>query len=306
MKKESSEKEDKLLEAVGNCLSSGDEPMSIVEACREGMEEVGSRFAAGEFYVNELICSADLFGRVMKVLGPQLSARGSGATKGRVVIGTVKGDVHDIGKDIVVAMLRCNGFEVYDLGVNIPAQQFVDKVRETGAKVVALSGLLTLAFDGMEETVQALKAAGLHPKVMIGGGMTNETAWVVRQAGLGQSTVVGIGGDIIIGCAFADLLKLFENDKQTKGVVIFGELGGTYEEQIADLMKEGGFTKPLAAFIAGNFTEQMPEGMSFGHAGALIQGEKGRPKHKMKLLKEAGAIVVGNHDELGEAIKKAI
>ncbi|MBI2232784.1 MAG: succinate--CoA ligase subunit alpha [Candidatus Aenigmarchaeota archaeon] len=159
---------------------------------------------------------------------------------------------------------------------------------------------------GLKEMVGEIYRPGEIGVISKSGGMTNETAWVVRQAGLGQSTVVGIGGDIIIGCAFADLLKLFENDRQTKGVVIFGELGGTYEEQIADLMKEGGFTKPLAAFIAGNFTEQMPEGMSFGHAGALIQGEKGRPKHKMKLLKEAGAIVVGNHDELGEAIKKAI
>ena len=166
--------EDELLEAVGICLSSGDEPMAVVEACRDGMEEVGRRFAAGEFFVNELICSADLFGRVMEILGPRLSAEGNRATKGKVVIGTVRGDVHDIGKDIVVAMLRCNGFEVYDLGVNIPAQQFVDKVRETGAKVVGLSGLLTLAFDGMEETVRALKAAGLDAKVMIGGGMTNE------------------------------------------------------------------------------------------------------------------------------------
>ncbi len=159
---------------------------------------------------------------------------------------------------------------------------------------------------GLKDMVEEIYKPGEIGVVSKSGGMTNETAWVVRQAGLGQSTVVGIGGDIIIGSTFADLLKLFEQDNQTKGVVMFGELGGTYEEQVADLIKNGEFTKPLAAFIAGNFTEQMPEGMSFGHAGALIQGEKGRPKHKMKLLKEAGAIVVGNHDELGEAIKKAI
>src|SRR3989304_1494395 len=85
--------EDELLEAVGICLSSGDEPMAIVEACRDGMEEVGRRFAAGEFFVNELICSADLFGRVMEILGPRLSAEGNRATKGKVVIGTVRGDV---------------------------------------------------------------------------------------------------------------------------------------------------------------------------------------------------------------------
>ena len=166
--------EEQLLEAVSQCLVAGDDPMAIVESCRDGMEEVGRRFAAGDYFVNELIMSADLFGSVMKILGPSLADGADSGPKTKVVIGTVKGDVHDIGKDIVVAMLRCNGFEVYDLGVNIPAQQFVDKVRETGAKVVGLSGLLTLAFDGMAETVKALKDAGLDAKVMIGGGMTNE------------------------------------------------------------------------------------------------------------------------------------
>ena len=216
-------------------------------------------------------------------------------------------------------------FEAFANGLNlvncitegVPVRDAADMVsfsRQNNSMLVGPSSIGILSpgksrlgvIGGLKEMVEEIYKPGEIGVISKSGGMTNETAWVVRQAGLGQSTVVGIGGDIIIGCAFADLLKLFENDKQTKGVVIFGELGGTYEEQIADLMKEGGFTKPLAAFIAGNFTEQMPEGMSFGHAGALIHGEKGRPKHKMKLLKEAGAIVVGNHDELGEAIKKAI
>lgn len=159
---------------------------------------------------------------------------------------------------------------------------------------------------GLKEMVEEIYSEGEIGVISKSGGMTNETAWVVRQAGLGQSTVIGIGGDIIIGCTFADLLELFEKDKQTKGVVMFGELGGTYEEQVAEFIQSGGFTKPLAAFIAGNFAEHMPEGMSFGHAGALIQGDKGRPAYKKKALKEAGAIVVENHDELGEAIKDAI
>jgi methylmalonyl-CoA mutase cobalamin-binding domain/chain len=166
--------EDQLLEAVKRSLSAGDNAMSIVEACRDGMEEVGKRFSAGDYFVSELIVSAELFTSVMKVLGPALSAADNVGPKTKVIIGTVKDDVHDIGKDIVVAMLRCNGFEVYDLGIDVPPQVFVDKVRETGARVVGLSGLLTLAFASMEETVKALKAAGLDVKVMIGGGMTNE------------------------------------------------------------------------------------------------------------------------------------
>jgi methylmalonyl-CoA mutase cobalamin-binding domain/chain len=166
--------EDRLLEAVRNSLSAGDNPTAIVEACRNGMEEVGRRFSAEEYFVSELIVSAELFTSVMKLLGPKLAASADGGPKTKVVIGTVKGDVHDIGKDIVVAMLRCNGFDVYDVGVDASPQVFVDKVRETGARVVGLSGLLTVAFGSMESTVKALKDAGLKAKVMIGGGMTDE------------------------------------------------------------------------------------------------------------------------------------
>jgi 5-methyltetrahydrofolate--homocysteine methyltransferase len=166
--------EDKLIAAVDKSLAAGDNPLSIVEACRAGMEEVGRRFSARDYYVSELIVSAELFNNVMKIIGPRMSATADSGPKTKVVFGTVKGDVHDIGKDIVIAMLRCNGFEVYDVGVDAPAQVFVDKVRETGAKIVGLSGLLTLAFDAMENTINALKEAGLKTKVMIGGGMTDE------------------------------------------------------------------------------------------------------------------------------------
>ena len=166
--------EDKLLEAVKSCMAAGDDPMAIVEACRCGMEEVGRRFSAEEYFVSELIVSAELFNSVMKVLGPSLAASDDGKPKTKVVIGTVKGDVHDIGKDIVVAMLRCNGFDVYDVGIDAAPQVFVDKVKETGAGIVGLSGLLTVAFGSMETTIKALKDAGLKTRVMIGGGMTNE------------------------------------------------------------------------------------------------------------------------------------
>ncbi len=159
---------------------------------------------------------------------------------------------------------------------------------------------------GPKELADTIYKKGNIGVISKSGGMTNETSWVVRQAGLGQSTVVGIGGDIIIGITFADLLELFEGDKETKGVVIFGELGGTYEEEVAEMIKEGRFTKPVATFVAGKFAQQMPEGMAFGHAGALIQKGKGTPEAKMKMLREAGVITVEEHHELGEAIKNAI
>jgi methanogenic corrinoid protein MtbC1 len=166
--------EDQLLEAVKQSLSAGADPMAIVEACRDGMEVVGKRFSDEEYFVSELIYSAELFTNVMKIVSPRLPASADEGSKIKVVFGTVRDDIHDIGKDIVIAMLRCGGFEVYDLGINVPPKVFVDKVKETGAKIVGMSGLLTIAYASMEETVKALKAAGLNVKTMIGGGMTNE------------------------------------------------------------------------------------------------------------------------------------
>ena len=166
--------EDELLETVEESLSGGADPLAVVEACRAGMEVVGKRFSEEEYFVSELICSAELFQSVMEKVTPLLSASDDEGTKTKVVFGTVKDDIHDIGKDIVIAMLRCSGFEVYDLGINVPPEEFVNKVKETDAKIVGMSGLLTIAFSSMEETIKALKNAGLEVKTMIGGGMTND------------------------------------------------------------------------------------------------------------------------------------
>ncbi len=121
------------------------------------------------------------------------------------------------------------------------------------------------------------------------GGMTTETAWVVRQAGYGISTAAGLGGDVIAGTTFEDALGLFENDPQTEAVVMFGELGGTYEEKAAELLENGGFTKPLVAFIAGKFTEELPS-QKYGHAGAIIRGERGNPSQRERWRKLAPAL----------------
>jgi methylmalonyl-CoA mutase cobalamin-binding domain/chain len=166
--------EDELLETVEQSLSAGVDPLAVVESCRNGMEIVGKRFSEEEYFVSELICSAELFQSVMDKVTPLLSASDDQGHKTKVVIGTVKDDIHDIGKDIVIAMLRCSGYEVYDLGINVPPEEFVNKVKETGAKIVGMSGLLTIAFSSMEETIKALKDAGLNVKTMIGGGMTND------------------------------------------------------------------------------------------------------------------------------------
>lgn len=168
--------EDQLLRCVREALSRGDDPLTLVEKLREGMGTVGERFEEHEYYLSELIMSAEIFKQALALIEPRMGAAAS-ESRGRIVIGTVQGDIHDIGKNIVVTLLRCEGYEVYDLGENVPPRVFVEKVIETGAGLVALSGLLTFAFDAMKETADALSAAGLRPalKVIIGGGPVNES-----------------------------------------------------------------------------------------------------------------------------------
>lgn len=130
------------------------------------------------------------------------------------------------------------------------------------------------------------------------GGMTAECSWMVKRAGYGVSTSVSIGGDPLIGTPPKKILGLFEQDPKTKAVVLWGEPGASYEEDAAEFMKEGGFTKPLIAYIAGRFVEDMPEGTVFGHAASIIEGDTGKPSTKMKRLREAGGHVADNFNDL--------
>lgn len=183
-----------LLSLVQELLDTGVEPTVIIAACQDGMQVVGERYSAEDYFVSEVLFSSELFNKVIDVIGPRLLSSDSGP-KTMVVIGTVKDDVHDIGKNLVAAMLRCNGFEVYDLGIDVPARAFVDKVRETGARVVGLSGLLTVAFDSMKDTVNALEIAGLRDKVkiMIGGDMVNDAVCdMVGADGCGRDAVAAV------------------------------------------------------------------------------------------------------------------
>jgi methanogenic corrinoid protein MtbC1 len=170
-------REDDAQRLTDELLAAGTDPLAILDACREAMTIVGKRFEAGECFVPELILAGEMLGQISAKVKPRLQAQAKGQTKlGRVVIGTVEGDIHDIGKDIVTFMLDVNGFEVKDLGVDVPAAKFVETVREFKPQVVGLSGFLTLAYDPMKNTVQALKDAGLRNtvKVMIGGGQMDE------------------------------------------------------------------------------------------------------------------------------------
>ena len=170
-------KEDDLLKLTKKRIESGDDPMKVLEDSRKGMEIVGRRFADGEYFLPELVYSGELLKQVTEIVKPHITETVTDTKRlGKIVLGTVSGDIHDIGLNIVDFMLDVNGFEVFNLGVDVPADKFVEKVRETGSPIVGLSGFLTPAFDAMKETVEALEKAGLREslKVMIGGGQIDD------------------------------------------------------------------------------------------------------------------------------------
>jgi methanogenic corrinoid protein MtbC1 len=168
--------ENEALRLTREKLDSGEDPQLVLEESRKGMETIGQRFSDGTYFLPELMYSAEILKEITEMVKPKLKGEEQKERLGKCIIGTVAGDIHDIGKDIVVFMLDVNGFEVYDLGVDVPPQTFVEKIKETGAPIVGLSGFLTLAFDSMKETVDAIKAAGLRDniKIMIGGGQIDE------------------------------------------------------------------------------------------------------------------------------------
>jgi methanogenic corrinoid protein MtbC1 len=170
-------KEQEALDTVKKKLAEGDDPMKILADAREGMSIVGDRFSSGQYFIPDLIYSGEILKGIAQLVEPYLKQMKTETKKlGKVIIGTVAGDIHDIGKDLVTFMLDISGFEVYDLGIDVPVKNFVDKIKETGATVVGLSGFLTLAFDAMKETVDAIKKEGLREKVkiMIGGGQIDD------------------------------------------------------------------------------------------------------------------------------------
>jgi methanogenic corrinoid protein MtbC1 len=161
---------------VQNRIDSGEDPHKILDEIRVAMAKVGERFENKEFFLPDLIMSGEILKMLTEIMKPKLKGSEKAPSIGKVVLGTVAGDIHDIGKDIVKFMLESNGFEVYDLGVDVPKDKFVEKIKEVNAKVVGLSGFLTLAYDSMKDTVEEIGKAGLREKtkIMIGGGQINE------------------------------------------------------------------------------------------------------------------------------------
>ena len=161
-----------LLEAV----SSPEEAEKAMEACQKGMDTVGKLFEEGEYFVGDLIYAGELMTDAVEVLKPYLACAVSSGAKTRMILCTVKDDLHDIGKNIVRSMLEANSFDVLDLGIDCPAEKVVETAKAEGIKIVALSGVLTLALDSMKATVEAIRAAGLDCKVIIGGAPVSAEA----------------------------------------------------------------------------------------------------------------------------------
>ena len=170
-------REEEAMASVKELLDKREDPLKIMEQCKKAVEIVGARFEKGEYFLPELMMAGHMLTEISNRVKPVLSKGLEVKRIGKVVMGTVEGDVHDIGKNIVNFLLDANGFEVIDIGIDVPAEKFVQAIRDFSPQVVGLSGLLTLAYDSMKKTVQAIERAGLRNKVkiIIGGGQVNDT-----------------------------------------------------------------------------------------------------------------------------------
>ncbi|OGY79770.1 MAG: hypothetical protein A3B74_01745 [Candidatus Kerfeldbacteria bacterium RIFCSPHIGHO2_02_FULL_42_14] len=214
-------------------------------------------------------------------------------------------------KDAVLEAIDSNIALINIMTERIPIQDtsyYLAAARERGTRIVGPSSL------GMISTGKArIGVAGgdkpneIYMKGNVGvisrsGGMTNEISWQLRKNTFGITTAIHIGGDLLMGTSYADALRLFEEDTATEGIVIFGEMGGRYEFDIVELLKQGGCTKPIAIFIGGKFGKHLPEGMTIGHAGAIIEKGSGSVEEKEKALRSVGVLVAANYEDLPKLI----
>ena len=166
------------LDLVRQRLANGDDPMAIIDDCQHGMRQVGERYERQEYYLSGLIMAGEIFRQILEIVQPNMERIYSGDVTGHVLLGTVQGDIHDIGKDILHILLRCFGFTVEDLGVDVPPQQFLTHALANPPDIIGLSGILTNVFDSMRETVRILREdappeIGRIP-IIIGGSQLNE------------------------------------------------------------------------------------------------------------------------------------
>lgn len=168
--------EDESVALVKKKIEEGEDPLKILDEVREAMDIVGKKYEEKEFFLPELIMSGEILTQITEILEPELKGGEEVEMKGEIILGTVAGDIHDIGKDIVKFMLEANGFKVYDLGVDVPVEDFIEALKTKKIKILGLSGFLSLSFDSMKKTVEAVEKEGLRDKtkIMIGGGQITE------------------------------------------------------------------------------------------------------------------------------------
>ena len=169
-------KEAEALQTAKQLLDQGVAPLDILGSCSKAMEVVGQRFEKGIYFLPHLMMAGEMLKQISDIIKPLIREQKAVDQGGKVLIGTVEGDIHDIGKNIVIFLLEANGFQVRDIGINQKPAKFVEAIKEFQPKVVGMSGLLTLAFDSMKKTVQAIEEAGLRKavRIVIGGGVVTE------------------------------------------------------------------------------------------------------------------------------------
>jgi methanogenic corrinoid protein MtbC1 len=168
-----------VLKLVQRLLDEGQDPLTIIKDCEQAMRLVGERYEGREYYLSGLIMAGEIFREVMAMVQPLMEQQLAGSSSGRVLLGTVQGDIHNIGKGIVEVALRCYGFTVEDLGVDVAPQCFLDRIENNPPDVIGLSGLITVAYESMKETVGLLRGKSMPGQppipIIVGGGMLNET-----------------------------------------------------------------------------------------------------------------------------------
>jgi methanogenic corrinoid protein MtbC1 len=188
-------RENEAIEAAQELIDSGEDAIKILDSATLAIEEVGKRFEEGKYFLPELLMSGEMLKKISDIIKPNIKREFVAAKKGKALIGTVEGDIHDIGKNIVSFLLDINGYEVRDIGIDIPPAKFVEEIKDFQPQVVGLSGLLTLAYDAMKATVEAIETAGLRNsvKIMIGGGqMSDKICDYVGADAYGKDAMHGV------------------------------------------------------------------------------------------------------------------
>lgn len=173
-------------------LDAGEDSLLIIEDCQEGMRQVGLRYEQHEYFLAGLIMAGEIFSQVMELLQPVVESQVSGQASGRILLGTVESDIHDLGKNIVNMLLRCHNFVVHDLGVNVAAATFAEQAAQVQPHLVGLSGLLTSSYDAMLETISLLREQDYQKPIIIGGGQLSEE--VCQYVGADHWTTDAVSG----------------------------------------------------------------------------------------------------------------